>query len=136
MATGGRTRAIPGQLVTLAAADTADPDSGPAPSFPPVRWPTLAALVRSCNQRLIVKGWSIPDFDIARYHRTATSVARPLINGTRPTLNGTVTLATGSTARGFNVSNATVNGVNEQRGHGPDRQPSERHARRPDAGES
>jgi large repetitive protein len=64
------------------------------------------------NQRLIGQGVVDTNFDIALgITPPATSVARPSINATRPIINGTITLATGGTARGFNVSNTTANGV-------------------------
>ena len=65
------------------------------------------------NQRLIGQGVAdAAGFDtVLGITPPATSVARPGINGTRPIINGTITLATGSTARGFNVSNTTANGV-------------------------
>ena len=64
------------------------------------------------NQRLIGQGVVDTSFDAALGITVpANSVARPPINGTRPIINGTIALATGSTARGFNVSNTTANGV-------------------------
>jgi hypothetical protein len=64
------------------------------------------------NQRLIGQGVVDTNFDIALgITPPATSVARPSINATRPIINGTITLASGGTARGFNVSNTTANGV-------------------------
>ena len=98
---------------TLAAADTAASASGDRTFVFTGAGTYTGGFGLLLNQRLIGQGVVDTNFDIALgITPPATSVARPLINGTRPTINGTVTLATGSTARGFNVNNTTVNGVN------------------------
>ena len=64
------------------------------------------------DQRLIGQGVVDTSFDAALGITVpANSVARPGINGTRPIISGTIALATGGFARGFNVSNTTANGV-------------------------
>jgi hypothetical protein len=64
------------------------------------------------DQRLIGQGVVDTDFDTALgITPPANSVARPSINGSRPTLTSTVTLASNSHARGFDISNTTDNGI-------------------------
>ncbi len=64
------------------------------------------------DQRLIGQGVDDTDFDTALgITPPANSVARPAINGSRPTLTSTVTLASNSHARGFDINNTTDNGI-------------------------
>ncbi len=46
----------------------------------------------------------------------AGTIARPTINGTRPTLQGTVTLNTNSAVRGLNLSTGSATGLNDPDG--------------------
>ncbi len=65
------------------------------------------------NQRVIGQGVVDADFDMAvGIDSPVYSVARPAINGTRPTISGAINLAAGVTARGFNATNTGATGIN------------------------
>ncbi|MGH8531789.1 MAG: beta strand repeat-containing protein, partial [Gammaproteobacteria bacterium] len=106
---------LSGPFNTLAAADTAANANGDRIfvfTGASLVSPYTGGFLLFTNQRLIGQGVVDTNFDTALgITPPATSVARPAINGTRPIINGTINLATGNTARGFNVNNTAATGV-------------------------
>ena len=97
---------------TLMAADSAANAAGDRIFVSTGNSTYTGGFVMLTNQRLVGQGVVDSNFDTALgISPPANSVARPGINGPRPTINGTIALATGVTARGFNVSNTSATGV-------------------------